>query len=241
MMAGMGHSDDTLSEQERIRSVYQAWLSKEAISAYAWHRPEIMEQDAAKRRVAGAMLARTIGPDLGQAVMVDVGCGSGGFLRQLIDWGADPVKLTGTEYQQERLDLAAVRSAPGVRWHLGDLDIVASGSVDLAMANTVFSSVLDPAARAGLAAEMWRIVKPGGWCMVFDFRYDNPRNQQVRKVTRSELAGYWPAAASDYRTLVLAPPLARRLVRAPRLVGELLAALAPVLRSHFIYMARKGA
>ena len=241
MMTGMGHSDDKLSEQERIRSVYQAWLAKEAIAAYAWHRPEIMEQDAARRRVAGAMLARAIGPDLGQSFIVDVGCGSGGFLRQLIDWGADPVKLTGTEYQQERLDLAAVRSAPGVRWHLGDLDVIASASVDLAMANTVFSSILDPAARAGLAAEMWRIVKPGGWCMVFDFRYDNPHNQQVRKVRRGELAGYWPAAESHFRSLVLAPPLARRLARAPRLAGELLTALVPLLRSHFVYMARKRA
>lgn len=237
----MGHSDDNLSEQERIRSVYQAWLAQEAISAYAWHRPEIMEQDAARKRVAGAMLLRALGPDLGQAHIVDVGCGSGGFLRQLIDWGADPYKLTGTEYQQARLDLAAVRSAPGVRWHLGELDVIASGSTDLAMANTVFSSILDPAARAGLAAEMWRIVKPGGWCMVFDFRYDNPRNSQVRKVRRSELAAFWPAAASDYRTLVLAPPLARRLARAPRLAGELLTALVPALRSHFIYMARKRA
>ncbi|MET0857500.1 MAG: hypothetical protein ABWY27_12170 [Telluria sp.] len=39
--------------------------------------------------------------------------------------------------------------------------------------------------------------------------------------------------------LMLAPPIARRLARAPYLVTELLAALLPPLRSHFIFMARK--
>jgi hypothetical protein len=53
---------------------------------------------------------------------------------------------------------------------------------------------LDPDLRRGLAAEMWRTIKPGGWCMMFDFRYDNPRNPNVRKVTQAELRRYWPAA-----------------------------------------------
>jgi hypothetical protein len=86
---------------------------------------------------------------------------------------------------------------------------------------------------------MWRAVKPGGWCMVFDFRYDNPRNPNVRKVTAAELRQYWPADQHHYRTVMLAPPIARRLARAPYLATELLAALLPVLRSHFIFMARK--
>lgn len=234
----MGPSDQNTTEQERIRAVYQAWLARERISAYAWHRADVMEQSAARHRVAGTMLAKSIGRDLSGVRVVDVGCGSGGFLRQLIDWGADPSRLTGTEYQPERLDLARLRSAPGIRWHLGDLDFAADASFELAVANTVFSSILDPRARAALAAEMWRITKPGGWCMVFDFRYNNPRNDQVRRVTCAELAAFWPAQDSLYQTLLLAPPIARRLGPAARLVGELLVSLAPILRSHFIYMAR---
>jgi len=235
----MGPSDQNTTEQERIRAVYQTWLAAERISAYAWHRPDVMEQAAARHRVAGQMLARALGLDLSGVRALDVGCGSGGFLRQLIDWGADPARLTGTEYQPERLALARLRSAPGVRWHLGDLDFAADASFELAVANTVFSSILDPAARAALAAEMWRTTMPGGWCMVFDFRYNNPRNDQVRRVTRAELASFWPGQDSMYQSLLLAPPIARRLSRAPRLVGELLVSVAPLLRSHFIYMTRK--
>ncbi|NHZ34005.1 class I SAM-dependent methyltransferase [Massilia rubra] len=235
----MGSRDEHSIEQERIRSVYRAWLAEERMAAYAWHRPEVMEQDAARSRVAGELLAQTLGPELGKLRVVDVGCGSGGFLRQLVDWGADPCRLVGTEYQEQRLVLARMRSAPGIRWHLGDLDFAAPDSVDLVVANTVFSSILGADARAALARDMWRSVAPGGWCMLFDFRYNNPRNPNVRRVTRGELRRMWPASESRYRTLVLAPPIARRLAGAPRILSELLATFAPPLRSHFIYMARK--
>lgn len=237
----MGQFDEQFTEQERIRSVYQSWLASERIGAYAWHRPDIMAQDAARHRVAGAMLAAALGPDLSRSRIVDVGCGSGGFLRKLVDWGASPARLVGTEYQPERLELARLRSPAGIRWHLGDLDFAADASFELAVANTVFSSILDPDARAALAAQMWRTVMPGGWCMVFDFRYNNPRNRQVLRVRRAELQRFWPTPVTRYQTLLLAPPIARRLatIDAPAVCGELLAALAPVLRSHFVYMARK--
>jgi SAM-dependent methyltransferase len=227
------------SEQQRIRAVYQAWHRGGALPPYAWHRPEVMAHAAAHSRVAGALLAATVGPELGGLRIVDVGCGSGGFLRQLISWGADPSLLSGTEYQQERLDQASRVTAAGVRWHLGDLDVFADGGVDLVVANTVFSSILDEGARHVLAGEMWRILRPGGWLMLFDFRYNNPRNPQVRKVTRAQLRHYWPARASHYRTVLLAPPLGRALARAPRLLAETLEAVLPPLRSHFVYACRK--
>ena len=86
---------------------------------------------------------------------------------------------------------------------------------------------------------MWRTLRPGGWCLVFDFRYDNPRNRNVRKVTRAELQAWWPGTEQRYRSLVLAPPIHRLLAVAPYMVSELLTALAPVLRSHFMYVVRK--
>jgi SAM-dependent methyltransferase len=230
---------DSQSEQERIRGVYQQRAG--AVSAqYAWHRLENLQQNAARARVLAPLLTNAFGTDLSTLRMLDVGCGTGALLRQFISWGADPGKLTGTEFQQDRLDLARRSTAPGVHWHLGGLDFAATGSVDLASAETVFSSILDPGLRRSLAREMWRTVKPGGWCMVFDFRYDNPRNPNVRKVSQAELREYWPADQHQYRTLLLAPPIARRLARAPVWATELLSAAMPVLRSHFIFMARKG-
>jgi SAM-dependent methyltransferase len=235
----MNSRPDNQAEQERIRSVYQQWRGGPTSAQYAWHRPEILQQTAARSRTLAPLLTAALGTDLSSARMIDVGCGTGAFLRQLIAWGADPAKLTGTEFQQDRLELARRHTAAGVQWHLGDLGCAETGSIDLASAETVFSSILDPALRRGLAAEMWRTVKPGGWGMVFDFRYDNPRNPNVRKVTQAELRAYWPADQYHYRTLMLAPPIARRLARVPYLATELLTAMLPLLRSHFIFMARK--
>ena len=161
------------------------------------------------------------------------------FLRQLIDWGATPAHLLGTDVQQERLDLARARTAPDVRWHCGPLTGLPAASADLVSAHTVLSSVLDPELRQRLAADMWRVLKPGGWCLVFDFRYNNPRNPHVRKLTRAELDAYWPGHRHQYETLLLAPPIGRPLAALPALVTEALTALAPPLRSHFIYMAQK--
>lgn len=227
-------------EQERIRAVYRAWHHGKPLPEYSWHRPEVMEGAAAQNRVIGQMLASTVGPALSELRMLDVGCGTGGFLRQLIGWGAEPGKLAGTEYQEDRLEDARRRTAAGVHWHLGDLDFAAPQTFDLVAANTVFSSILDDSVRSALAQEMWRVLKPGGWCLILDFRYNNPANPNVRKVTRRQLNACWPASAHRYQTLQLAPPIARRLARAPRLATELLVTLMPPLRSHFVYMARKG-
>jgi SAM-dependent methyltransferase len=230
---------DNETERERIRSVYRAWNDGAKAGLYSWSRPDVLQHAAAFNRVVGALLAATIGPDLGSLRALDVGCGTGGFLRQLIGWGAQPHNLAGTEYIGERLDQARLRTASGVHWHLGELDFAPAGSFDLVSANTVFSSILDESARCALAAQMWRMVKPGGACMVFDFRYDNPSNREVRRVSRAELRRYWPAASAQYRSLLLAPPIARRMVRAPFPVSDLLAALVPALRSHFVYIASK--
>lgn len=239
-MQGMDSPNSDPDEQARIRAVYQQWHGGKPLDSYAWHRPEVMEQHAARCRVAGGLLAATLGHDLARLRIVDVGCGSGGFLRQLISWGARPGNLIGTEYQEDRLAEARVATATGVRWHLGDLDVLDDNCLDLAVANTVFSSILDEQMRHQLAAHMWRVLKPGAWCMVFDFRYNNPSNPNVRRVDRQQMRAYWPGAAAErYQSLLLAPPIARRLSRAPRLVGELLATFAPPLRTHFIYMAQK--
>lgn len=236
----MSISHDNLAEQERICNVYQERRNGCLPEQYAWHRPEVLQQIAVRSRILAPLLIDAVGFDLSSARILDVGCGSGAFIRQLISWGADPGKLTGTEFQQDRLEYARLHTAEGVQWHLGGLDVVATGSIDLVSAETVFSSILDIELRRDLAAEMWRIVKPGGYCMVYDFRYDNPNNPNVSKVTLSELRGYWSSDEIRYRTLLLAPPIARRLSRVPHLVTELLTVILPVLRSHFFFVVRKG-
>jgi SAM-dependent methyltransferase len=227
------------AEQERIKHVYRQWHGGAKLARYAWHRPDVLLQKAQRTRTLAALLPATVGTDLSSLRVLDVGCGAGGFLRQLIDWGATPGHLAGTELQADRLDQARIRTASGVHWHLGGLDAFADGSMDLVSAHTVFSSILDDDVRRQLADDMWRVLRPGGWTLIFDFRYGNPRNAQVRRVSDVELLRFWPTERRLYRSLILLPPLGRLLAGLPMLVPDVLGAALPMLRSHFVYMARK--
>ena len=76
--------------------------------------------------------------------------------------------------------------------------------------------------------------------MIYDFRYNNPRNPDVRKVVPSQLSRWFPPSVPSVETLTLAPPIARPVARiAPALVSML--GRVPPLRSHFLLVARKPA
>jgi len=226
-------------EAARIGRAFARRLEAGLDRNYAWHRPEVRRQKAELENALARHLPRTVGEDLSGVRFLDVGCGSGWFLRLLLDWGAQPENLAGTEVLQERLDRARRLSAAGPLWHFGGLgDLPEVDPFDLVSAFTVFSSVLDADLRAKLAGEMWSRVAPGGAALVFDLRYDNPGNPDARRVTKAEIAAWWPEAEFWYSSLILAPPLARRVFPvAPSLARAL--GMLPPLRSHFLLVAEK--
>ena len=71
---------------------------------------------------------------------------------------------------------------------------VAAASVDIVLASTVFSSLLDDAFQQRLAAAMWRWLKPGGGVLWYDFTVDNPRNRDVRGVPLARIRALFPEA-----------------------------------------------
>ena len=223
----------------QIRDVYSVRDKNGKRKLYEWHNSCARYQTAIKERMLAIALKNSIGGDISASRILDVGCGKGGFIRRLIEWGAQPENLIGTEYLEDRLCDASKMSPNGVHWHLGGLDFDNEVAFDLVSAHTVFSSIMSDEDRASLANEMWKKVKPGGWIMIFDFRYNNPSNSNVKKLTKKEMMKWWPSNQSFYQSGLLAPPLSRRLVGNNYFVAEFLTLLLPFLRSHFVYMARK--
>ncbi|MGB3451303.1 MAG: class I SAM-dependent methyltransferase [Giesbergeria sp.] len=178
-------------------------------------------------------------PSLEGRPLLEVGCGSGGNLLDLLRMGATPEQLCGIELLPERATAARALLAAPVRIVQGDACTtpLADTSQQAVLAFTVFSSLLDPDFRQTLARTMWRWVAPGGGVLVYDFVVNNPHNPDVRKLPLSELQTLFPEAQLHSRRLTLAPPLARLLPSA--LITPASTLLYP-LRTHRLTWAVKA-
>jgi len=179
--------------------------------------------------------------DLASPRLVEVGCGAGGNLLELLRLGFEPANLMGLELLPERFERArAVLPAALPLW-LGDATEapVAAASQDLVLAATVFSSILDDAVQQRLAEAMWRWVRPGGAVVWYDFAFDNPRNPDVRGVPFARVRRLFPEAAFEVHRVTLAPPLARAACRVHPALYTVLNAV-PWLRTHRLAWIQKS-
>jgi hypothetical protein len=72
----------------------------------------------------------------------------------------------------------------------------------------------------------------------YDLRVNNPRNPDVRRVGREEIAALFPGCRLTLRRVTLAPPLARLLAARAGTLARVLAAV-PALRTHHLGVLRK--
>jgi ubiquinone/menaquinone biosynthesis C-methylase UbiE len=83
------------------------------------------------------------------------------------------------------------------------------------MSFVVFSSILEQSLSQQVADEMWRVLKPGGLILFYDFAYSNPANPAVRGIARKQVVQLFGKAGAKFhfRRVTLAPPIARMVVR----------------------------
>jgi len=165
--------------------------------------------------------------------VLEVGCGTGGNLLQLISFGFEPQNLVGNELLEDRLAVARRRLPGAVALHGGDAAALAlpADSFDIVLQSTVFTSILDEEFQRTLAAKMWSLVRPGGGILWYDFMFDNPRNPDVRGIPLSAVDKLFPAPHAWVRRITLAPPLARTVTRVHPALYTLFN-LIPWLRTH---------
>jgi SAM-dependent methyltransferase len=209
-------------EVQRIRQVY---AQRSSSGRYDHLRPDVVDAVAARHRAwGGALSAAGRRP----GATIEVGCGDGGPLRWLHEAGASPA--VGVDLQEDRLAAAATGGSIAVVAADGRRLPFRTGAFSTAVCAVLFSSILDDEVAAAVAAEITRVVAPGGVVLWFDLVLPNPGNRDVRPVGRDDLRRLFPGARQELRRCVLVPPVARRLAGRP-VVSSLLAALPP-LRSH---------
>lgn len=212
------------------------------LDRYSLLQPDVWQTVQERQRAMLKLFVRQGLTDLAALRVLEVGCGAGGNLLELLRAGFAPQHLAGAELLPERLAAARAVLPQSVALWGGDataLDI-APASRDIVLQSTVFSSLLDDAFQQRLADAMWRWVAPGGGVLWYDFTVDNPRNRDVRGVPLARLRQLFPQARLDAVRVTLAPPLARALCRLHPGLYPLANALPP-LRTHVLAWLGKPA
>jgi len=206
-----------------------------AIGRYNFLQPDVW-QSVQERQRAMLQLLRAQGvTDLATLRVLEVGCGAGGNLLELLRLGFAPQHLAGAELLPDRFAAARANLPAAVQLWPGDASVlpIPAGSQDIVLQSTVFSSLLDDAFQQQLATAMWDWVAPGGGVLWYDFTVNNPRNRDVRGVPLARVRQLFPQARLQAQKLTLAPPIARAVCRLHPRLYPLFNAL-PLLRSHVL-------
>jgi SAM-dependent methyltransferase len=229
---------DTEAETEAIKARYAKRAAVD--DRYSILRPDVYLALQERQRVLLRFLAQPGVGEMRDLTLLEVGCGAGGNLLELLRLGFSPAHLQGLELLPERFEQARACLPSSTRLWLGDASQapVAPSSQDLVLQSTVFSSLLDDAFQAQLAQRMWAWLKPGGAVIWYDFTVNNPRNRDVRGVPLQRVRELFPHAHISSRRVTLAPPLARALCRVHPLLYGVFNRL-PLLRTHRLVWLHK--
>ena len=175
-------------------AVRERYARRAASDLYSPLRPDVWQTLQERQRAMLRLFARLGWADLSALSLMEVGCGTGGNLLELLRLGFAPERLSGAELLPERVAQARRVLPASVALFEGDALAMnlAAASHDVVLVSTVFSSLLDDAFQQRLADAMWSWLKPGGGVLWYDFTVDNPRNADVRGVPLARLRRLFP-------------------------------------------------
>ncbi len=218
--------------EAELISEYERRDQRLSASLYSQHNPGYLLMSQARERESVRLLNDAgVFPSAGSPCL-EIGYGRLGALGTLISWGVRESDLHGIEIDARRAAVAQA-ALPGADLRVGDARTMpwADNTFALVVTWTVFSSILSDAARTALAAEIVRVLRPGGALLYYDFAWNNPKNAHVRGIGTSEVMRLFPSLRGRVRSATLAPPLARLVAPRSWLIASALDRL-PFLRTH---------
>jgi SAM-dependent methyltransferase len=230
----------TGAESARIREVYRLRESNIPKDRYSLFKEENLLTHLDLQCEILRLFKRFERISLEKEKILDVGCGRAYWLRQMIQWGAQPENLFGIDLMPERLQDGEKLCPPQVSLECGDashLDFP-DACFTMVLQFTVFTSILDDVMKKHIAAEISRVLKPGGALLWYDYFVSNPSNPNVRGVSRREIVRLFPGFSIFLKRVTLAPPITRVVAPVSTAVYRLLSSLPP-LRTHYLGFLQK--
>jgi ubiquinone/menaquinone biosynthesis C-methylase UbiE len=199
-----------LIEEARLQEISE---SDQGSHMYSWFNgAHLFRIHELERRIL-VLLKRSGFQSLREKKILEIGCGSGYWLREFTKWGGSPNNMIGIDVVPARTQEARRLCPQGMTIDYGNAAELSfpDSTFDLVLQFTVFSSILDVATRQKAASEMIRVVKPDGLIIWYDFFVRKPGNHAVHAITRGEILQLFPRCHIDLHRISLAPPLARML------------------------------
>ncbi len=173
--------------------------------------------------------------------ILDIGCGTGAELRNLIRYGATPLNLYGIDLLENRIEVAR-RLSPNIHFKCADASAIPyeDNSFDIILQYTVFTSIMDDQMKKRVAREMVRVAKNGGIILWYDFYINNPQNADVKGVKVEEISALFTGCCIKLKRITLAPPIARIIAPYSMIVCHMLEKLT-LLNTHYLGIIKKTA
>jgi len=148
-------------EEARIRTAYG---KRNFDTRYSMFNPGHLFMIQDRERKVLAVLDRYGFAPMDKMKILEIGCGTGHWLREFIKWGAKPWNITGVELLSNRVALAREVCPEKVNVYCGSAAKLTfpSATFDLVLQSTVFTSVLDADMKFHMASEMIRVTKVNG-------------------------------------------------------------------------------
>ena len=230
----MNDSNAAKSESLRIKAEYERREIEIEPDLYApWQPAEILLISERKRVAALMLKSLDRFPSAGSRCL-EIGYGKLGWLADVLSWGIDETDLHGIELDAVRA-ARAQKALPQADLKVGDATQLPwrNDYFNLVVASTVYSSILDQSVREMISKEISRVVSPDGVVILYDMAVGNPQNNSLRAVKYDEVRTMFPDFKCYFRSVTLAPPIARAIAKRSWTLAVLLSSL-PFLRTHFV-------
>ncbi|MBN1688950.1 MAG: class I SAM-dependent methyltransferase [Candidatus Omnitrophica bacterium] len=225
-------------EIERIKKEYDRRAREIPVAFYSLKQPgNRLMYDQRKEKMLELLKVAKILP-LENKKILEVGCGSGIWLEDFSNWDVPQKNLYGLDLETHLIEKAKA-VLPNANLSPGNAENLPwpDKFFDVVLQSTMFTSILDPRLKQKIAHEMRRVLKENGVILWYDFRYDNPKNRNVKGITGSEIRKLFPGAKVILKKATLIPFLARWL--APKFLGVCrVLSRIPFMNSHYVGLIR---